>query len=581
MQTVKWWQNAVIYHIVPRSFLDTSGDGEGDLNGIIAKLDYIAALGVDAIWLCPIYESPREDLGYDPTDLRSIDPMYGSLEDFQRLLALAHARGLKVIVDQIWSHTSDRHPWFQESRSSRDNPKADWYVWADPKPDGSPPNNWRSAFLGDSAWTWSPERGQYYFHNFLKSQPDLNWHNPAVIEAVLAEARFWLELGVDGFRLDAVNFYFHDQELRDNPVRPADASLPDGISPKNPFAHQLFKYNFCRPETIEVLKHIREFVQAYPGVITLGEVTLAEDSIALSSEYVGDQRLHLAYNSALLFDESISATRLYQTLEKVLTHFPDGGNCWCVGNHDYGRLRSCWTGKEASGKPYPEGFYQMMVGLLLSLPGAFCLYQGDELGLPVARIPEDIPVEEIKDPFGKALYPILPGRDGSRTPIPWIADSLHGGFTTASKPWLPVPQSHRERAVNLQDNEPNSLLNTWRRFLHWRKQQPALMRGDCQMLKTEEPIFGLIRETEEQRLICLFNLSEIPTEYDLSPYAECQTIRGIDMTAQRQGNILKIPAYGTFFGNLPPAKENYPPFSPPLVQGRKGEGESDRVMALS
>lgn len=558
-QIVEWWQNAIIYQINPRSFLDTDGDGIGDLDGIVAKLDYIAALGVDAIWLCPIYESPMEDLGYDITDMRAIDPLFGSIEDFDRLIALTYARGLRVIIDQVWNHTSDRHPWFLESRQSRDNPKADWYVWADPKPDGSPPNNWLSAFMGKSAWQWVPEREQFYFYNFLPSQPDLNWRNPAVVKAILERAKFWLDRGVDGLRLDAVNFFIHDEQLRDNPPRPEDAPLPDGIAPDNPMVRQLFKYHFCRPENLEVLQPIRELVNHYAGVMTMGEVTLCEDSIALSSEYVaGRNRLHMAYNSALLVDQPFTATLIRHTVERVTRYFPQGGNCWIVGNHDYGRLKSRWTGHDASGRPYPESFYHMIAALLIALPGAFCLYQGDELGLSEASIPEDIPIDQIQDPFGKTLYPDVPGRDGSRTPMPWRADAPNAGFTTAKKPWLPIPERHRSGAVDVQNLDTSSLLNTWRRLLHWRKRQPALMRGNCEILDTDDPIFGLMRCRPEQRMLCLFNCSDVPAHYDLTVHGECQSTTGSGCLVDRQNDGLVLPGYGVFFGNLAPVDAYFP-----------------------
>lgn len=553
----EWWQHAVIYQISPLSFLDSDGNGVGDLGGIISKLDYIAALGVDAIWLCPIYESPLDDFGYDVTDMRAIDSIFGTLEDFDRLLEVAHALELKVIIDQIWSHTSDQHPWFIESRSSRDNPKSDWYVWADPKPDGSPPNNWLSAFMGQSAWHWVPEREQFYFYNFLSSQPDLNWHNPHVVDALLTRAKFWLDRGVDGFRLDAPNFYLHDPQLRDNPPRPKNAPQPDGVSSDNPMVRQMFEYNFCRPETLEAFKPVRELIDQYPSVMTLGEVTLCDDSIALASEYVsGDDRLHLAYHSALLIDEPISATIMHRMMEKVLNHFESGGDCWMVGNHDYGRLRSRWTGKDASGEPYPENFYHMITALLLSLPGAFCLYQGDELGLAEAMIPEDITKEEIQDPFGKALFPAIVGRDGSRTPMPWKADEPNAGFTTAEKPWLPIPQDHYERAVDRQQSDPGSLLNTWRRLLHWRKKQPALEAGTVDLLNLEEPLFGFIREYAEQRLLCLFNISDTSAQYDLSSFGDYKPVNGLRFEFDIHSDMLKLPEHGVFFAELPSSQNN-------------------------
>jgi len=552
MHNKQWWKNAVIYQISPWSFKDTTENGKGDLKGIIEKFDYIAALGVDAIWLTPIFQSPMNDLAYDITDMRKVDPMFGTLEDFERLLNLSHTLGIKVMLDQVWNHTSDQHPWFQESKKSRDNPKADWYVWGDPKEDGSPPNNWLSAFMGESAWQWSGERQQFYFYNFLPSQPDLNWHNPEVVDALMQRAKFWLELGIDGFRIDAPNFFLHDAQLRDNPPRPDDASLPDGVAPDNPIVRQLFKYNFCREEILDTLKPIRELVDQYPGVITLAEVTFCEDSIVLSSQYVGANKLHIAYNSALLVDEPISAKLMRDTLNKVQHYFSDGGNCWIVGNHDYGRLKSCWTGKDVNGKPYPDEFYHAIAAMLLSMPGAFCLYQGDELGLPEAGIPEDIPPEEIKDPFGKALYPEVPGRDGSRTPMPWQFNAAHAGFTVAKHAWLPVPDDHFSLAANVQEPDPNSLLNTWRRLMHWRQDQPALIKGmtNAKVLETDEPLFAFIRESEEQRLLCMFNLGDMPVKYDLSAYPDCQEVKGSGFTTDRSGDQLKIPAYGVFFGEL-------------------------------
>jgi alpha-glucosidase len=549
----EWWQHAIIYQIYPCSFYDTDGDGLGDLQGVISKLDYIASLGVDAIWLSPVFESPMEDWGYDVTDMFDIDPAFGNLQDFDRLVQIAHVFGLKIIIDQVWNHTSDKHPWFVESRKSRDSKKADWYVWADAKEDGSPPNNWLSAFMGRSAWQWDEQRSQYYLYNFLPSQPELNWHNPEVVDAILKRAKFWLDRGIDGFRLDAVNFYVHDEQLRDNPKRPKDASLPDGVDPDNPMVQYLFKYNFCRPENLELLQPIRELIERYPGVMTLGEVTLCEDSIELSGQYVeGDERLHMAYNSALLAEEPMTAKFMRQITERVQHHFRHGGQCWIVGNHDYGRLKSRWTGMDENGQPYSDSFYHMMAALLLSLPGAFCLYQGDELGLTEAQIPKDIPEAKIQDPFGQALYPVVPGRDGSRTPMPWTEETPNCGFTEAGEPWLPIPKKHFSHAVSAQNNDPNSLLNTWRRLLHWRKQQPALIAGTFESIETDEPIFGFIREYAEQRLLCLFNMSSETVEYDLSDYEECMPAAEVNFILDGANrDWVRIPSYGVFFGNIP------------------------------
>lgn len=549
----QWWQHAVIYQISPMSFMDSDGDGLGDIHGIISKMDYISALGVDAIWLCPVFEAEMEDFGYDVTDMMEIDPLFGDMRDFDRLLEIAHTFGLKVLIDQVWSHTSDKHPWFVESRKNRENPKSDWYVWADPQPDGcSPPNNWVSAFMGKTAWEWDAHREQYYLYNFLPSQPDLNWHNPEVIEAILNRAQFWLDRGVDGFRMDAVNFYIHDAKLRNNPPRPDDAPLPDGIDPDNPMVDYEFKYNFCRPENLDVLKPLRELVDRYPGAMMLGEVTLCEDSVELSSQYIqGDDRLHAAYNSALLVEEPMTADLMRRIMTKVQKHFTQGGQCWMVGNHDYGRLQSRWTGKDEKGQPYPSEFYHMMAALLLCLPGGFCLYQGDELGLPEAKIPKDIPEHKIQDPFGQALYPIVPGRDGSRTPMPWKAGEPHAGFTDAEEPWLPIPKKHLNRAVDVQTHEPKSMLNTWRRLLHWRQCQPALIAGDFRQLDTDDPLYGFVREYAEQRLLCLFNISDRPAKYHLLDDVESETVLGLEFDVERHEGTVELPPYGCFFANIP------------------------------
>src|SRR3954469_7183652 len=265
-----WWRGATIYQIYPRSFMDSNGDGIGDLPGILAKLDYVASLGVEAIWISPFFQSPMADFGYDIADYRAVDPIFGTLADFDRLLARAHELGLRVILDQVPSHTSDQHPWFSGSRGSRDNPRADWYVWADARPDGTPPNNWLSIF-GGVAWTWDPRRGQYYLHNFLKSQPDLNFHNPAVRAAALDNMRFWLERGVDGLRLDAINFCFHDLRLRDNPPRPPQERVARGFRADNPYGHQWHRFNNTQPEMLPFLEEIRALLDRFPGVVALGE----------------------------------------------------------------------------------------------------------------------------------------------------------------------------------------------------------------------------------------------------------------------------------------------------------------------
>src|SRR3954466_8539668 len=323
-----WWRGAVIYEIYPRSFQDSNGDGIGDLKGITSRLSYVAELGVDAIWLAPFFTSPQKDFGYDISDYCGIDPAYGTLADFDALVAEAHRLGLKVMIDQVISHTAEAHPWFAESRSSRSNPKSDWYVWADPRPDGSPPNNWLSIF-GGSAWKWEPRRAQYYLHNFLVEQPDLNFHCPAVREAVLADMRFWLERGVDGLRLDAINYCFYDKQLRDNPPKPTAARTGQGFRPDNPYAYQYHHFDNTQPENLQFLAELRALTDRFPGRVTLGEIGTAEDSNATIAEYTMPGRLHMGYSFELL-GKSSSPAHVRATVEGALAHSPDAWPCWAL-----------------------------------------------------------------------------------------------------------------------------------------------------------------------------------------------------------------------------------------------------------
>ncbi|WP_370309259.1 alpha-amylase family glycosyl hydrolase [Sinimarinibacterium flocculans] len=552
----EWYQNAVIYQIAPWGFQDTDGDGRGDLPGIIRRLDYITSLGVDAIWLTPIFPSPMHDMGYDVSGTRDIGRTFGTMADFERLLTLVHQRGMKLILDMVWNHTSKDHAWFRESRSSRTNDKADWYVWADPAEDGGPPNNWPSVLTGESGWCFDDMRGQYYFSNFLQSQPDLNWHNEAVRAEILDIARYWLDLGIDGMRLDAVNFFCHDALLRDNPLRGEDDGHADGIDPDNPAAAQVFCNSFCREETFEMLRPLRRLADEYPGVVLLGEVTLCEDSIEEAARYTrGRDRLHLSYNSGLLFKEPMTATRLRALIEKASAAYGEGGTCWIVGNHDYGRMRSLWAGAEQEDA---DAFFKMMSAVLLSLPGALCLWQGDELGLDEARIPEDIAPEQLQDPFGRMLYPRLNGRDGSRTPMPWDDERTACDFSDdADRLWLPIPEQHRARSVARQTGDPDSVLNVWRTLLHWRIGQPALQAGAVEFAELESPILGLIREYGEQRLLCLFNISAERRSVDLSAFSGVVPAHGLGFASDwdERARSVTLPPWGVFMADLRSAGE--------------------------
>ena len=493
MTSKHWWRGAVVYQIYPRSFLDTDGDGVGDLPGILARLDYIQSLGVDAIWISPFFKSPMADFGYDIADYCDVDPLFGSLQDFDRLLERAHALGLKVMIDQVLSHCSEAHAWFQESRESRDNPKADWFVWADAKADGTPPNNWLSLF-GGVAWKWEPRRGQYYLHNFLAEQPDLNFHNPQVQAAQLENVKFWLDRGVDGFRLDAINFCFHDAQLRDNPPKPLALRTGRGFSPDNPYAFQYHYFNNTQPQNLGFLEDLRRLLDCYPDIGALGEIS-SEDSLATTAEYCNDQRLHMGYSFELL-TEDCSASYIRSTVEALEARMTEGWPCWAISNHDVQRAVTRWGGAQAS-----DTLAAQLVALVCSLRGSVCLYQGEELGLPEA----DVPFEALQDPYGKAFWPTFKGRDGCRTPMPWDA-SEQAGFSTASA-WLPVPDAHRARSVASQEQQPDSVLHAVREFLAWRKTQTELVTGSIKFVDAPEPLLAFVREQDGKRLLVAFNLS--------------------------------------------------------------------------
>ena len=536
----EWWHGAAIYQIMPWSYKDTNDDGRGDLNGIIHKLDYITSLGVDAIWLMPLYPSGDVDIGYDVKDMRAIDHGYGSMDDFDRLLSLAHQRGLRVMLDMVWSHTSDQHPWFRESRSGRGNERADWYIWADPAEDGGPPNNWPSVFNGTSGWHYAPEREQYYFANFFPGQPALNWHHPAVRAEILDTARFWLDRGIDGMRLDAVNFYAQDPELRDNPPRAEDDPLPDGFQSENDATRQKLVNSFNRPETLDYLQELRTLVDTYPGVALLGEVVMCEDSITEAAKYTRNgELLHMAYHAGLLFDERMTAAHMRRVVRKTLDTFGSTGSCWIVGNHDFGRMSTRWGGDRF---PYPHGFRRTIAALLLALPGALCLWQGDELGLPEARIPEDIPRDRVRDPLAEADGK---GRDGARTPMPWNDHSPNCGFSNCEEPWLPIPRSHRMLNATRQQHDPDSLLNDWRSLLNWHTAQPAMRAGRTDLMDADEPWLALRRSYAEQTLLCLFNLGDAPAEITLDEYRDPEPVEGLGFDYERLSTQrFRVPAWG-------------------------------------
>jgi alpha-glucosidase len=539
MIDASWWRGAVIYQIYPRSFLDTNGDGVGDLPGIIQRLDYVASLGVDAIWIAPFFRSPMADFGYDIADYRDVDPLFGTLDDFDHLLGSAHGLGLKVMIDQVLSHTSDQHAWFKASRENRDNDKADWYVWADAKPDGSAPNNWLSIF-GGSAWKWEPRRNQYYLHNFLSSQPDLNFHHPDVRAAVLDNVRFWLDKGVDGLRLDAINFCFHDKQLRDNPPKPKEKRVGRGFSPENPYAFQYHLYNNTQPENLNFLGELRTLLDRYPTAVTLGEIS-SEDSLATMAEYTRDHRLHMGYSFELLSSD-FSAQYIRNTVEQLEAQVSEGWPCWAISNHDVERVLTRWGNGNASPR-----LANLLTAMVCSLRGSVCVYQGEELGLTEA----EVPFESLRDPYGIAFWPNFKGRDGCRTPMPWD-DSAHAGFSKAA-PWLPVDGKHKALAVARQEVDPDSVLQGFRRFMKWRAEQPALRWGAIRFVDAPEPVLAFVRSHRDEDVLAVFNLGKQPTDMTLAlPHLD--KARVLDSHGLLHGSLdgqrLHLPGHSVLFARL-------------------------------
>ncbi|MBK5912281.1 hypothetical protein CCR85_12350 [Rhodothalassium salexigens] len=550
-----WWKGAVIYHVYPRSFLDTNGDGIGDLAGIIGRLDYIAALGVDGLWVSPFFRSPMRDFGYDVSDYRDVDPMFGTLEDADALIEAAHARGLKLIIDLVLSHTSDRHAWFQESRASRTNAKADWYVWADPRADGSPPNNWQS-FFGGPAWTWDTRRHQYYLHNFLHEQPDLNLHSPEVQKELLDVARFWLERGVDGFRLDVANFYFHDPLLRDNPA------APDVPADTRPYYRQRHIYDKSRPENLAFLERLRALLDAYDGRMAVAEIE-DDDPLARTAEYTqGHTRLHTAYNFVYLgHGGALDGRTLTQPLKDWRQHGAASWPSWAFSNHDVPRVASRF-----GADPDQVVLPRLYLAILLTLQGTVFLYQGEELGLPQA----DVPYERLQDPEAIKSWPQTLGRDGARTPMPWSADAPHAGFSDA-EPWLPVAPQHRALAVDRQEADAGSTLHAARALLRLRRAHPALVRGRLDLLDLAAPVVGFVRSLDAEAtadaaphtappeaatpdaatgggddprpVLAAFNLSDRPQSVAHPAFAGATQL-ATPLTGRLDGDTLMLPPWG-------------------------------------
>jgi alpha-glucosidase len=497
MDDFLWWRDGIIYQIYPRSFADSNNDGLGDLPGITGKLDYLADLGVDALWLSPIYPSPDKDFGYDVSDYEDIDPRFGSLADFDLLLTEAHGRGIRIILDLVLNHTSNRHPWFLESRSSRDSPKADWYVWSPPT-DSPPisggnggsrrgvPNNWQSVF-GGPAWEYVPERDQYYYHMFVPEQPDLNWRNPEVRTAMLDVVRFWLDRGVDGFRLDVFDMYFKDDQLRENPSK-------IGL---RAFDRQHHIYDCDQPEMLPLLKELRRLLDSYPERYAIGEPfgqSFLPDMERVI-RYSGTDKLHAVFNFEFAWSQ-FNPAQYVQHISDWETLYAERG-IWpnyVLGNHDAKRMATRHTKNEEDDR------IKVLMAMLLTLRGTPYLYYGEEIGM------RDISLKrsEILDPPGKRYWPLYKGRDGCRSPMQWN-DSVNAGCSTA-KTWLPANPNYQVRNVAAQQKDPTSMLNFTRNVIKLRRENPALVRGDFSLL-TKEPkdTLAYVRSTAQQKILVALN----------------------------------------------------------------------------
>ncbi|MCB1175262.1 MAG: alpha-glucosidase [Leptospiraceae bacterium] len=459
-----WWQHGVIYQIYPRSFYDSNQDGIGDIQGIIDKLDYIQDLGFDAIWISPINSSPMHDFGYDISDYRSIDPLFGTNKEFYDLVKQAHKRKIRIIMDLVVNHSSHQHPWFLESASSRDNPKADWYIWQDPR-NGREPNNWLAAF-GGKAWQWNAARQQYYLHTHLMEQPDFNWRNPELRKAIFNDIKFWLDKGVDGFRLDVINFLLKDRELRNNPF------TFRGPSPR-PYDLQAHIYDRNQPENLEIMTELRRLSDQYRDRMLVGEVYAPRPDPQLSASYVGDGRnmLHMAFDFSIIYQKKWHARSFINPVQRWYELLPpQAWPCHVLSNHDQPRSRSRFGGGKEN-----EKRARVAAAFLLTIRGTPFIYYGEELGMYNGKIARS----QLQDPVGKKYWPLHPGRDPERTPMLW-SNQKNAGFSS-QEPWLPLNEGWQSQNVEVQQADPDSLLNFHKRLIHIRKKSKALMQGDWKL----------------------------------------------------------------------------------------------------
>jgi alpha-glucosidase len=512
--TFKWWERGIIYQIYPRSFMDSNGDGVGDIAGIQSKLDYLQWLGVDAIWISPIYPSPMADFGYDINDYTDIDPTFGTLNDFDALLADAHNRGMKVLLDYVPNHTSSQHPWFLDSRSSRDSAKREWYVWCDPRPEGGPPNNWLSNFGGE-AWEWDEKTGQYYYHAFLKEQPDLNWRNAEVQTAMLDVLRFWLDRGVDGFRVDVMHHLVKDAQFRDNPPN------PDWRPGMPPYRELLTTYTADLPEVQEIVAKLRSVVEEFDDRMLVGEIYLPVERL-MAYYGASGKGAHLPFNFQLIRlpwnpREIMSAVERYEAMLPSYA-WPN----WVLGNHDKSRIATRVGAAQA----------RVAAMLLLTLRGTPTMYYGDEIGMH--DVP--IPIEQVQDPFERNVPGLGLGRDPERTPMQWSGEE-HAGFTSGT-PWLPISTDCQTVNVVLERSQPTSMLNLYHRLIELRRAEPALSVGDFAPLPRDDHLVAYIRKSDTRRLLVVLNLGAQPQCFSLSDL-QCRGSLLLSTYLDREGEALQ------------------------------------------
>jgi alpha-glucosidase len=493
----QWWERGIIYQIYPRSFMDSNGDGVGDLRGVHAKLDYLQSLGVDAIWISPIFPSPMADFGYDISNYIDIDPLFGTLDEFDALLTDAHMRGLKVLLDYVPNHTSDQHPWFVESRASRTSPKRDWYIWRDPAPGGGPPNNWRANF-GGAAWELDEQTGQYYYHAFLKEQPDLNWRNPQVQDAMLDVLRFWLDRGVDGFRVDVMHHLVKDVEFRDNPPNP---NWRPGMSP---YRELLTTYTADLPDVQQIVAKMRSVVEEYSERMIVGEIYLPVERL-MAYYGASGEGAHLPFNFQLI-GLPWKARAIAAAVERYEAMLPSyAWPNWVLGNHDKSRIATRIGPAQA----------RVAAMLLLTLRGTPTMYYGDEIGM--RDVP--IPPEQVKDPFEKNVPGLGLGRDPERTPMQWSGEE-RAGFTTGT-PWLPIAEDYPSVNVSVESEDAASMLNLYRRLIQMRRVEPALAIGEFASVPADGDLMAYVRKADRRRLLIVLNLGPQPQTFNISDL-ECR-----------------------------------------------------------